>query len=229
LECEWWIHIEFWDTPDGIKIDLGATYYFLMGNDCDGSNDETESDPTPILDYIERASKKTKDKFREFFDSDEASKRCRDKLERIINNAEFLALALENVRFYDMTSVRDNSAISEFPILAGANPWTGGRFEGTVDQLFTTVGAISIPENNPVAGPGGIYAIGGQNSAFFSGDHGMQNLMHELYHYLTGKSDDKIVEDFGIPIGPNQSASGAVTQWFQEKCPDTPPAKKGDE
>lgn len=172
---------------------------------------------------VEKANKNLKKQFKSFLD-DSTSKTCRDKLTKAYGN-DFLKKiksAIDTVPFIDVQTIWDDFARIYYPDIVNF-----GFPDAKIRDIFTPgtlpglplIQAFTIPKDAPKIGPvAGIYVIGGASGPFWDQDiGGMFNLMHEISHYL-GKTDQDLVRDLAIPISNNQSATEAVSLWFQNKC-----------
>lgn len=160
--------------------------------------------------------------FKEFLNKKE-NKDCRDKL-----NAAFpgiidkMSKEIGNVWIYNSNQIAEELADIYFP--TSTVLWNVFGKKVSVGAVFQKdflpgqqIKLVTEPKNSSVnvggfnfTGQSGIYAPGGAGSASLNGPAGNFNLEHELLHYLTGGSDEKLASDLGI--------SGDVGEWFKNKC-----------
>lgn len=167
--------------------------------------------------------------FKAFLDNEE-SKRCRDKLgpwivDEVPDLVGRLKDEVDRPIFYITNLFKDAKVTAYIPNF---------EFGGTFAELFAprSEGQVYAVTNPGPAGAPGIYTPQGPLDPFFTGPDGLKNLLHELFHYVSKKTDANILGEFKfpkkeLPNGELEDDYSAVTRWFQEGCPDAP-KKEGE-
>jgi len=160
------------------------------------------------------------DQFRKFLD-DPKNAKCKNKLTGWVSSSiDAISKSAGKQIFYATETFSTEAVASYVPWVPLVYTFVG------IDENWATFfgrGFAAVTNSNALVSIGvpGIYAPKGPDDPFFQGEAGLYNLEHELFHYVTGKTDHDIVGQFKIPKKDDKELdTTAVTRWFQQGCPD---------
>jgi RHS repeat-associated protein len=219
LWCEWWLHLEYWDTGVDIIIDYGASYLYLRcfpdqsGGGGGPGNGTAGGGPVPG-----QGTEISRHNAREF-KRRVLSSNCKNALDQK-GLTDAIIGAVDEVQFFDVDNpdIGQADASVYFPEPEAAGLSVDAYFRRYVDPSNPDLtGAHTVPLGYPFAG---IYARGGVGA--FINAQGVDTgfLMHELAHYTTGKNDFGLWQMFDLPPPPQgMTYTDVVSSFFNNDCP----------